>query len=82
MNFNILRVINAGFSKGGAVYVYDLTCSTLYYYAKYIFEIKRILKIHTETSTKFVDIKIPYINKYLLLSYPISAALISNISVE
>jgi len=33
-NLNTLRVVNAGSSKGDAVYVYDLTCSTLYYHAK------------------------------------------------
>ena len=31
---NTLRVVNMGSSKGDAVYVYDLTCSTLYYHAK------------------------------------------------
>ena len=81
-NLNTLRVVNAGSSKGDAVYVYDLTCSTLYYKAKSKIELKRVLKIHTETSKKFVDSKIPYLNNFLLLSYPIPTALISNISVE
>jgi hypothetical protein len=81
-NLNTLRVVNAGSSKGDAVYVYDLTCSTLYYHAKSKIELKRVLKIHTETSKKFVDSKIPYLNKFFLLSYPIPTALISNISVE
>ena len=81
-NLNTLRVVNAVSSKGDAVYVYDLTCSTLYYHAKSKIELKRVLKIHTETSKKFVDSKIPYLNKFFLLSYPIPTALISNISVE
>ena len=81
-NLNTLRIVNAGSSKGDAVYVYDLTCSTLYYHAKSKIELKRVLKIHTETSKKFVDSKIPYLNKFLLLSYPIPTALTSNISVE
>ena len=81
-NLNTLRVVNAGSSKGDSVYVYDLTCSTLYYHAKSKIELKRVLKIHTETSKKFVDSKIPYLNKFLLLSYPIPTALISNISAE
>jgi hypothetical protein len=83
-NLNTLRVVNAGSlrTKGDAVYVYDLTCSTLYYKAKSKIELKRVLKIHTETSKKFVDSKIPYLNKFLLLSYPIPTALISNISAE
>ena len=81
-NLNTLRVVNAGSSKGDAVYVYDLACSTLYYHAKSKIELKRILKIHTETSKKYVDSKIPYLNKFLLLSYPIPTALTSNISIE
>jgi hypothetical protein len=81
-NLNTLRVVNAGSSKGDAVYVYDLACSTLYYHAKSRIELKRILKIHTETSKKYVDSKIPYLNKFLLLSYPIPTASISNISLE
>lgn len=81
-NLNTLRVVNAGSSKGDPVYVYDLTCSTLYYHAKSKIELKRVLKIHTETSKKFVDSKKPYLNKFLLLSYYIPTALTSNISVN
>jgi hypothetical protein len=81
-NLNTLRVVNAGSSKGDAVYVYDLACSTLYYHAKSKIELKRILKIHPETSKKYVDSKIPYLNKFLLLSYPIATASLSNLSIE
>lgn len=81
-NLNTLRVVNAGSSKGDPVYVYDLTCSTLYYHAKSKIELKRVLNIHTETSKKFVDSKLPYLNKFLLLSYPISTASVSNISIR
>lgn len=81
-NLNTLRVVNAGSSKGDSVYVYDLTCSTLYYHAKSNIELKRVLKIHTKTSKKYVDSKIPYLNKFLLLSYSIPTALTSNISVD
>jgi hypothetical protein len=81
-NLNYLRVVNAGSSKGNAVYVYDLTCSTLYYHAKSNIELKRVLKIHTETSKKYVDSKLPYLNKFLLLSYHIPTALTSNLSVN
>lgn len=81
-NLNTLRVVNAGSSKGDAVYVYDLTCSTLYYHASSRIELKRVLKIHTETSKKYVDSKMPYLNKFLLLSYPIPTTLSSPLSVE
>lgn len=81
-DLNTLRVVNAGSSIGDPVYVYDLTCSTLYFHAKSKIELKRVLKIHTETTKKFVDSKIPYLNKFLLLSYPMPTASISNISIE
>lgn len=79
-NLNTLRVVNAGSSIGNAIYVYDLTYSTLYYQAKSNIELKRVLKIHPETSKKYVDSKLPYLNKLLLLSYPIPTALTNNLS--
>ena len=81
-NLNTLRVVNAGSSKGDFVYIYDLTCSTLYYLAKSKIELKRVLKIHPETVKNYIDSKMPYLNKFLLLSFPIPTALISNISTE
>lgn len=41
-----------------------------------------MLKIHTETSKKYVDSKLPYLNKFLLLSYSIPTALTSNIPLN
>lgn len=81
-NLNTLRVVNAGSSKGDPVYVYDINCSVLYYYAKSRIELKRVLNIHTETSKKYVDSKRPYLNKFLLLSYPIPTALTSDIPLK
>lgn len=81
-NLNSLRVVNAGPSKGHGIYIYDLTCSTLYYKAKSSIELKRVLSIHPETCKKFVDSKLPYLNKFFLLSYPIPTASLSNISVQ
>jgi hypothetical protein len=96
-NLNTLKVVNAGSlrTKGDPVYVYDLTCSILYYHAKSSIELKRVLKIHTITTLrpstgvspgrkgkKYIDSKIPYLNKFLLLSYPIPMASTSNLSVD
>lgn len=81
-NLNTLRVVNGGSSKGKGVYVYDLTCSTLFYHAKSQIDLKRVLKIHPETSRKYVDSKIPYLKNFLLLSHPIPTALSSNITVK
>jgi len=80
-NLNTLRVVNAGSSKGDPVYVYDLTCSTLYYHASSIIELKRILKVHPETCKKFLNSNLPYLNRFLLLSGLIPTAVKSNMSV-
>ncbi len=79
---NTLRVVNAGPSKGYSVYIYDHTCSTLYYHAKSQFELKRVLKIHPDTCKKYINSKIYYLNKFLLISHPIPTALSSNIAVK
>ena len=81
-DLNTLRVVNVGSSKGEGVYVYNLSCSTLFYHAKSKIELKRALKIHPETSTKYVDTKTPYLNKFFLLSFNNPTALISDISVQ
>jgi hypothetical protein len=81
-DLNSLRVVNMGSSKGEGVYVYDLTCSTLYYHANSRIELKRVLKIHPETCKTYVDSKTPYLNKFLLLSHSIPTALKSEISIQ
>jgi len=80
-DLNTLRVVNAGSSKGESVYVYDLTCSTLYYHASSRIELKRILKVHPETCKKFLNSNLPYLNRFLLLSGLIPTAVKSNMSV-
>jgi len=80
-DLNTLRVVNAGSSKGESVYVYDLTCSTLYYHASSRIELKRTLKVHPETCKKFLDSNLPYLNRFLLLSGLIPTAVKSNMSV-
>ena len=79
---NTLRVVNVGYSKGEGVYVYNLSCSTLFYQARSKIELKRVLKIHPETCSKYIDSKIPYLNKFFLLSFNIPTALISEITVK
>jgi hypothetical protein len=81
-NLNTLRVVNAGSSKGDSIYIYDLTCKILYYRANSKIELKRVLKIHPETAAKFLDSKLPYLNKFILLSFPIPNAELSNLSTD
>lgn len=81
-NLNTLKVVNASSSKGDGVYIYSLTCSTLLYHAKSRIELKRVLKIHPESCKIYIESKFPYLNKFILLSFPIPTASISNISVQ
>lgn len=80
-NLNTLRVVNVGSYKGEGVYIYDLTCSTLYYHANSKIELKRVLKIHPETTRKYIDSNIPYLNKFLFLSYPIFSAVMGGMPI-
>jgi hypothetical protein len=81
-NLNTLKVVNAGSSKGDGVYIYNLTCSTLLYHARSRIELKRVLKIHPESCKIYIDSKLPYLNKFILLSFPVPTASTSNISVQ
>lgn len=81
-NLNTLRVVNAGSSKGQSVYVYDLSCNTLYYHAKSKIQLKRVLSIHVSTSTKYLDSRIPYLNKFILLSFFVPTATQSDIPIK
>ena len=71
-----------GSSKGDGVYIYNLNCNALLYLAKSRIELKRVLKIHPDTCKIYIDSKIPYLNKFILLSFPVSTASISNISIK
>lgn len=81
-NLNTLRVVNAGSSKGTGVYIYDLLCNILYYHAKSKIELKRVLNIHPETCRKYLDTKVPYLNKYLLLSHPVLTYVNTDIPIK
>nr|YP_010180078.1 hypothetical protein LI423_mgp10 [Saprochaete ingens]QUX32946.1 hypothetical protein [Saprochaete ingens] len=73
-NTNTLRVVNAGSSKGTNMFIYDLTCKITYYKANSKIELKRMLKMHPETVKMYLDSKIPYTNKFLLLSFPVTSS--------
>jgi len=63
--FNSLRVVNFG---PKSIYVYDLTCTILYYHAKSQINLKRVLGIHPSTCVKYIDTGIPYLNNFILSS--------------
>lgn len=81
-NLNTLKIVNRGSSIGDPIYVYDLKCKILYYHAKSKIELKRILNIHPETTKKYCDSNMPYLNKFLLLSHPVSVYIKTDISIE
>lgn len=88
--YNTLKKVFVGPSKGMnewmhsfiQVFVYDLTCSVLFYHAKSKISLKRYLGIHTETVTKFIDTKKIYLNRFILLSFPICTANKSSMTVQ
>lgn len=81
-NLNTLRVVNTGSSKGETIYIYDLNCKFLYYKSNSKIELKRVFNIHPETITKYMDSKIPYLNKFFLFSFPIDNANLSSLSIS
>jgi len=79
-DLNTLRVVNFGPQTGDSVYVYDLSCSILYYHAPSRINLKRVLGVHSLSCNKYVDTKIPYLGSFILLSFPIDSAIPSNLS--
>ena len=70
-NLNTQKVVNFGPQTGNSVYIYDLTCTILYYHSLSIIHLKRVLNIHPDSCNKYVDSNIPYLGSFLLLSFPV-----------
>jgi hypothetical protein len=81
-DLNTLRVVNFGSSKGNPIYVYNLDCTVLYYQAESQISLKRVLGIHTSTSHKYLDSNIPYLNHFILLSFPVPNVVFSDVEVK
>ena len=79
-NLNKLRVVNFGPQSGKSVYVYDLSCTILYYHAPSWINLKRVLGIHQESCNKYLDKKIPYLGSFILLSFLVDSAITSNLN--
>jgi hypothetical protein len=65
---------------GKSVFIYDLSGTTLYYFASSQIALKRKLGIHPSTCIKYVNTKKPYLGSFLFLSFPILTAVPSNLS--
>lgn len=81
-DLNTLRVVNFGPQSGNSIYVYDLSCTILYYYAPSAINLKRVLGIHPESCAKYVDSKIPYLGSFILLSFLVDTAVPSELTVS
>lgn len=79
-DLNTLRVVNFGPQTGNSVYVYDLSCTILYYNASSRINLKRVLGIHPLSCNKYVDTKIPYLGSFILLSFFVDSAISSKLS--
>jgi len=79
-DLNTLRVVNFGPQTGNSIYVYDLSCTILYYQAQSQISLKRVLGIHQSSCSKYLDTKIPYLDSFILLSFPIDDAIPSNLT--
>lgn len=64
-DLNTLRVVNFGPQTGNSVYVYDLSCTILYYHAPSRIHLKRVLGVHPLSCNKYVDTKIPYLGSFI-----------------
>ena len=80
-NLNSSRVVNIGSYKGQGIYLYDLTCTILHYHATSKIKLKRVLHIHTQTTTKYLDSKIPYLNQFFFFSFIIPTASLTTLSI-
>lgn len=81
-DLNTLRIVNFGPYEGKAIYVYNLDCTILYYHAPSQIGLKRVLGIHQSSCSKYLDSNIPYLNHFILLSFPVSSVIPSSIEVK
>lgn len=79
-DLNTARVVNFDPQSGNSIYVYDLSCTILYYHAPSSINLKRVLGIHQESCNKYLDKKIPYLGSFILLSFLVDSAIPSKLN--
>lgn len=79
-DLNTLRVVNFGSQTANSIYVYDLSCTILYYHAQSKISLKRVLGIHQSSCNKYLDTKVPYLGYFILLSFLIGSTVASNLT--
>jgi hypothetical protein len=78
----VLFFINNKKNKGNPIYVYNLDCTVLYYQAESQISLKRVLGIHTSTTRRYLGGDIPYLNHFILLSFPVPNVVFSDVEVK
>lgn len=81
-DLNTLKVVNFGAQTRKSIYIYDLTCKILYHHAESQISLKRVLGIHQASCNKYLDSKIPYLNSFILLSFPVVSAIPSSLTTK
>ena len=79
-DLNTLRVVNFGPQLGKSVFIYNLSLTILYYSTHSQIKLKRNLGIHHSTSVKYVNSRMPYLDSFIFLSFPILTAIPSHLS--
>lgn len=79
-DLNTLRVVNFGYQTANSIYVYDLSCTILYYHAQSKISLKKVLGIHQSSCNKYLDTKVPYLGYFILLSFLIGSTVASNLT--
>lgn len=79
-DLNTLRVVNSGSKTANSIYVYDLSCTILYYHAQSKISLKRVLGIHKSSCNKYLDTKVSYLGYFILLSFLIGSTVANNLT--
>ena len=79
-DLNTLRLVNFGSQTANSIYVYDLSCTILYYHAQSKISLKRVLGIHQSSCNKYLNTKVPYLGYFILLSFLIDSTVASNLT--
>ena len=79
-DLNTLRVVNFGSQTANSIYVYDLSCTILYYHTQSKISLKRVLGIHQSSCNKYLNTKVPYLGYFILLSFLIDSTVASDLT--
>ena len=79
-DLNTLMVVNFGSQTANSIYVYDLSCTILYYHAQSKISLKRVLGIHQSSCNKYLNTIVPYLGYFILLSFLLDLTVANNLT--